>query len=122
VWRPAARARPSPSLLPSLPRLPRPAAQAWNIYTAPGALAALWVMERSGLRTCLLWGYGSQLACALLAYAAVAMPAPPRVAFGVLYLSQARTHAHSVRPSFRAQSHSHPPPPLNRCLGRWASR
>jgi hypothetical protein len=47
-------------------------------------------MERSGLRTCLLWGYGSQLACALLAYAAVVMPAPPRAAFGVLYLSQAR--------------------------------
>ena len=71
---------PSSVLLPSL--------QAWNIYAAPGALLALWVMERAGLRTSLLYGYGTQLVCAVVAYVAVAAPMPPRAAFGVLYASQ----------------------------------
>jgi hypothetical protein len=74
-----------------------PRAKAWNIYSAPGALAALWVMERAGLRTSLLWGYGSQLACALMAYGACVVPWAPRAAFGLLYLSQARVRAASGR-------------------------
>jgi hypothetical protein len=55
---------------------------------APGALLALWAMERSGLRVSLLCGYASQLACALLAYAACRVAWPPRAAFSLLYLSQ----------------------------------
>ena len=63
--------------------------QAWNIYTAPGAILALWVTERAGLRVSLLWGYASGLGCAVLAHLACALPLAPRAAFRLLYLSQA---------------------------------
>ena len=62
---------------------------AWNIYTAPGALAALWVTEQFGLRGCLLAGYSSQLLCVLLAHLACVLPLAQREAFNLLYASQA---------------------------------
>lgn len=62
---------------------------AWNIYAAPGAVLALWLMERTGLRVSLLTGFASQLVCSLLAHAACVLPWPPRSAFQVLYASQA---------------------------------
>ena len=63
--------------------------QAWNIYTAPGAILALWLTERAGLRVSLLWGYASGLACSVLAHLACALPLAPRAGFRLLYLSQA---------------------------------
>ena len=57
---------------------------------APGALVALWAQERYGLRVSCLAGYATQLACAVLAWAACASPAlSPDTAFGLLYFSQA---------------------------------
>ena len=63
-------------------------AQAWNIYSAPGALLALWVTERYGLRKSLLWGYASGVACALLSHLACTAPLAPSAAFSLLYFSQ----------------------------------
>jgi len=63
--------------------------QAWNIYSAPGAILALWLTERSGLRISLLVGYASGLTCAVLAHLACILPLSPRPAFRLLYLSQA---------------------------------
>ena len=63
-------------------------AQAWNIYSAPGALLALWVTERYGLRKSLLCGYGSEVVCSLLAHAACVAPLEPQAAYALLYFSQ----------------------------------
>jgi hypothetical protein len=63
-------------------------AQAWNIYSAPGALLALWVTERYGLRKSLLWGYASGVACALLSHLACTAPLAPSAGFSLLYFSQ----------------------------------
>ena len=94
-----------------------------------GALLALWAMERAGLRTSLLWGYGSQLACAVLAYAACVVGWPPRMAFALLYLSQARRRtacsalsqcagrAHAVAPRLLTRAHR-----PRRWWARWGSR
>ena len=64
------------------------ALQAWNIYQAPGSLLALWAMQHVGLRLSLLWGYASQLLCAVLAAAAARSRGAPSSAFALLYLSQ----------------------------------
>ncbi len=60
------------------------------MYTSPGALLAVFLVERGGLRTCMLWGYGSQLLCAAGSYAACVAPGlSQRAAFGLLYAAQA---------------------------------
>ena len=61
---------------------------AWNIYSAPGALLALWVTARFGLRASLLSGFASQALCALLAHYAVTLPWPLHDDFALLYASQ----------------------------------
>ena len=92
--------------------------QAWNIFSAPGSILSLWMMERYGLRTSLLWGFASQLLGVGLSWHAAPpaasappprqqpgrrrpMPRPPRryscassslspgSAYSVMYLSQA---------------------------------
>ena len=45
-------------------------------------------MQHVGLRLSLLWGYASQLLCAVLASAAAGSRGPPSRAFSLLYLSQ----------------------------------
>lgn len=62
---------------------------AWNVFAAPGGLAALWVMEARGLRGSLLAGFATQLLCALMGHAACVLPWPRDAAFRLLYASQA---------------------------------
>ena len=76
---------------------------AWNLWGAPGALLALVVMDRSGMRFSLLSGFATQLASALLACAAChpSMSADTRTAFRVLYASQARPRPRRLRAAAR---------------------
>ena len=62
--------------------------QAWNIFSAPGALLALWVTERYGLRVAVLAGVGSQLCCCSVSWGACLLPVAPQSAYALLYAAQ----------------------------------
>jgi MFS family permease len=67
-----------------------PRHQIFNVFSIGGSLAAMYVVERYGLRACFVTGFLVQLAaCSLAAAACYAASAPPRAAFGVLLVSQA---------------------------------
>lgn len=93
---PLARA-PAPALHLSFARrsnhrpvpFPFPHPQVWNIVTGPGAILALWAMERHGLRWSLLVGSSTQLLGCLGSWAACVTPdISPKTAYGILYASQ----------------------------------
>ena len=72
---------------------------AWNIFGAPGAILALWAMERYGLRFSLLAGMLTQLTCCAFSYAACAYTLPPASAYALLYIAQAPHKLPPPRPS-----------------------
>ena len=71
---------------------------AWNIYTAPGSLLALWAMERHGLRNSLLVGISTQfLACVLAWRAHINSARPARGAAAARGAAGAHMWRHAVR-------------------------
>ena len=119
---------PTPSSPPTRPLLHSPrCAQAWNIFGAPGAILALWAMERYGLRASLLSGMFTQ---AWLPAAPSSLPAwccaistlPPNPA-----VAHPCSCAAPASPGSLAPHASCRPPPPSRCstspsaAARWAS-
>ena len=66
-------------------RVPPP--QAYYVWYCPGSILALWVMERHGLRTSLLWGYALQLVMITLTCAGLRM-ADAHAAYAVVWVAQ----------------------------------
>lgn len=61
----------------------------WNIVTGPGAIIALWAMERHGLRWSLLLGSITQLIGCIGSWASCVSPGlAPHSAYALLYSSQ----------------------------------
>jgi len=64
-----------------------PPPQAYYVWYCPGSILALWVMERHGLRTSLLWGYALQLVMITLTCAGLRM-ADAHAAYAVVWVAQ----------------------------------
>ncbi len=72
---------------PFPPHSRRSLPQAYYVWCCPGAVLALWVMERYGLRVSLLWGFVLQLVMISLTVTGVHL-SEPHVAYAVVWLGQ----------------------------------